>query len=350
MKYIHILLISLLFLQCTNEDKKQETTPQQHETIDPNSIEAIEQDILDNPESPNVYLKRANYFARKAEFGKAIDDINRALTITPDVPEINFQKAELLFNKAGKDINPLLYDQAEIYLNKTLELDSSNTNADILMAKIKIIKKEDDLALKYLNDALRTSPTLSEPYLLKGIIYLDHGNMQLAQSSFQTAVEMDATSYDANAELGYLYTLDTNETGLIYLDAAAQIDTTMVEPWRNKGLLLKYLGRPQEAIESFQHILQIDSTFEEAYYNIGVCYIDSYRDDAPQQVKDTIVRGAINNFAKAVELNPNYVLALYNLGYSYEFIGKKDSALIYYKRAIDLEPDFELVNEALRRF
>lgn len=349
MKYIHLILISLLFIQCNHEEKQQEIIPQQQE-IDPNSIEAIEQEILDNPESPNVYLKRADYFARKAEFGKAIDDINRALTITPDVTEINFQKAELLFNKAGKDINPLLYDQAEIYLNKTLELDSTNTNADILMAKIKIIKKEDDLALKYLNDALRISPTLSEPYLLKGILYLDHGNLQLAQSSLQTAVEMDATSYDANAELGYIYTLDTNETGLIYLDAAAQIDTTMIEPWRNKGLLLRNLGRPKEAIKSFQHILQIDSTFEEAYYNIGVCYIDSYRDNAPQQVRDTIVRGAINYFKKAVELNPDYVLALYNLGYSYEFSGNRDSALIYYKRAIDIEPDFELVNEALRRF
>ena len=61
-------------------------------------------------------------------------------------------------------------------------------------------------------------------------------------------------------------------------------------------------------------MLEIDSTFEEAYFNIGNTYVGIYRDHMLQYTKDTIVEKALENFQKAVDINPRYVQAWYNLG------------------------------------
>ncbi len=356
LKYSYIIILSFIFLQCKSNDSnakkilEAEATKNTIEVDESNSLKAIEQQIIDNPESPNGYTKRSYYYAKQGDLKRAIDDINRALLITPKTASLNFTKAELLFNQAGKNRNALLYDQSEIYLDQTIKLDSTYVDAYILKAKIKIGKKDAEGAIGNLSEALKVSPTLSEPYSLKGFVYQRLGNKRLAQSSYQTALEMDANNYDANIGLGHIYYLDTNANGLIYFDAASILAPNSVEPYRNKGLLLRNLGRYEEAQTSFKQVLAIDSSFAEAYYNIGVCYIDSYNDGFEKAIKDSIINQSIVNFQKAVDYNPNYVLALYNLGYSYEFKGNKKKALEFYKRAIDIEPDFELVNEALRRF
>lgn len=345
-----------IVLQCKTGNKEakkilinQEEKKHKKETKQ-NDLEIIEKQIIENPESSNGYAKRSYYYAERGELDKALEDINRALIINPNVAYLNYTKAELLFNKAGATLNALLYDQSEIYINNTIKQDSVYVDAYILKARINIIRKNAENALDDINNALRISPTLSEPYSLRGFIYQRLGNNILAQTSYQTALEMDANNYDANSGLGYIYYLDTNANGLIYFDAAAMLDTNAIAPIRNKGLLLKNLNRIEEAKLEFKKILEKDSTFAEAYYNLGVCEIDSYRDSLDMKTKDSIVNNAINYFKLAVDLNPNYVKALYNLGYSYEFKKNKKEALKYYKRAVNLAPDFDLVNEALRRF
>ncbi len=357
MKNISILIfVSVILFQCKegNHEAKEILVNQEAKANKPedpsNSLEEIEKQIIESPESPNGYTKRSYYYAKQGDFKRALEDISRALTITPNEPSLNFTKAELLFNQAGKTLNALLYDQSEIYLNNTIKLDSSYVDAYILKAKIYMGRKNAEEAIGNLSEAIRISPTLSEPYALKGFVYQRLGNKLLAQSSYQTALEMDATNYDANTGLGYIYYLDTNANGLIYFDAATLINPQAIEPIRNKGLLLKNLGRTEEAKTEFKNVLKIDSVFEEAYYNLGVCEIDSYNDDFEQKTKDSIVNNAIHYFQQAVDINPEYVQALYNLGYSYEFKGDKKTALEYYKKAVDIAPDYELVNEALRRF
>ena len=46
-------------------------------------------------------------------------------------------------------------------------------------------------------------------------------------------------------------------------------------------------------------MLEIDSTFEEAYFNIGNTYVGIYRDDMVQYTKDTIVEKALEKFSES---------------------------------------------------
>lgn len=50
---------------------------------------------------------------------------------------------------------------------------------------------------------------------------------------------------------------------------------------------------------------------------------------------------AVDEFKKAIEINPNYVNAYNNLGMAYEEMGLFDKAIVEYKKAIQLKPNYK---------
>lgn len=63
------------------------------------------------------------------------------------------------------------------------------------------------------------------------------------------------------------------------------------------------------------------------YYNLGVAY---YQKGG--------IKNAVENFRKAIELNPYYADALYNLGVIYGNMGEIEAAIDYFTRAIGADP------------
>ena len=62
--------------------------------------------------------------------------------------------------------------------------------------------------------------------------------MKLAESSYQTAIEMDANYYAAMIQLGWIYAQQQNDLAITYYDAALEIYPESMEAIRNKGLYL----------------------------------------------------------------------------------------------------------------
>ena len=69
--------------------------------------------------------------------------------------------------------------------------------------------------------------------------------------------------------------------------------------------------------------------------NLGVVYLDGYGD--PKQ--------SIDYFKKAIDINPNYTLAYFNLARAYQAIGNKSMAAEYYQMAMDLNRITEELSE-----
>ncbi len=104
-------------------------------------------------------------------------------------------------------------------------------------------------------------------------------------------------------------------------------------------------GRYEKAAEEFRKLIEIDPTFAGAYNNLAVIYIDHIKDYAlaekyieasltlfPDYPAGYVNRGVINlnnrrlrpairDFEKAVELDPENLLAYYNLGACYINLG-----------------------------
>ncbi len=349
--YLFSILIFLSSCKETPQEEVSESDKLEKEIITTQStLEEINNEIIMNPESPNGYYKRANYYLENYDFDNAITDINRALKLTPDVPALTYLKAEILFNQAGATQNPLLYEQSEIYLLETIAMDSTHLEAQVLEARINLGKPNLEKAMANLDAALRADKYYAPAYFWKGMVFELLNEKDKAKSSYQTAIEIDAQHYDALHHLANLYAKDLDPKAKTFYDAALDVEHMSFEVLRNKGLYLLNVQDYEGALNSFQSILTFDALCEECYYNMGNVYIAAFRDDMPQYTKDTTTAQAIVYFEKAVEINNQYEDALYNLGLLNEFKGEKKLALEYYKKVLDINPEHELTLDALKNY
>jgi lipoprotein NlpI len=82
-----------------------------------------------------------------------------------------------------------------------------------------------------------------------------------------------------------------------------------------KGFEYHNQGLAEKAIEEYQKALKLNPNYIEAYMNIGAIYIDKKNYDQ-----------AIQQFKKVIELNYYYGKAHYNLGMVYLYKGEKEKA------------------------
>jgi tetratricopeptide (TPR) repeat protein len=82
-----------------------------------------------------------------------------------------------------------------------------------------------------------------------------------------------------------------------------------------------------EAIVHYKKAIEIDPNYKDAYYNLGNCY----------QENDE----AIIHYKKVLELDSNYKEAYYNLGICYQETKNNDEAIIHYKNAIELDSNYK---------
>ena len=83
-------------------------------------------------------------------------------------------------------------------------------------------------------------------------------------------------------------------------------------------------GKAQQAFVEFQKAYELNPRDKEVLNAIGIIYLLYF--DEPLK--------AIDFFEKAVRVDPNYSDAYNNLGFAYEKLGRFDTAISYYKKAL----------------
>ena len=86
------------------------------------------------------------------------------------------------------------------------------------------------------------------------------------------------------------------------------------------------------AIEDFTKAIELNPNYADAYYNRGLAY----------QSKGEVDR-TIEDFTKAIELNPNYADAYYNRGLAYYDKGEHGRVIEDFTKVIELKPDDAIV-------
>ncbi|HEY0233836.1 MAG TPA: tetratricopeptide repeat protein [Afipia sp.] len=112
------------------------------------------------------------------------------------------------------------------------------------------------------------------------------------------------------------------------LRKAIAINTQSDKTFYNYGLVLKALGKPEEALAAFNKSLALNPGAAESWNNLGTVYNDMRQ-----------YREAIASFDKAISLWPGYAEAFYNKGRSHSFVGEPESALAVFRQAAHIKPD-----------
>ena len=101
----------------------------------------------------------------------------------------------------------------------------------------------------------------------------------------------------------------------------------------NYGILLKDIGKLQEAEFFTQKAITLNPNFAMAYYNLGSIL----------KVRRNL-QGAEISIRKAIELNPNFAIAYSNLGNILKDLGKLQEAELSHIKAIELNPNLALAH------
>ena len=159
--------------------------------FEPSSIRAINSlslidDVLSKKISKKTALKSfdAYYFINKDMWPEAIEELNKALEITPDIAVNHYNRAVSYF-MTGQ------YKKAIDDFTKTVELDPSNDWAYYVRGVTHLENDDRGNAISDFTMAIEQNPSMKEAYLARGESYAEGGNYLRAVRDLTWLIEND---------------------------------------------------------------------------------------------------------------------------------------------------------------
>jgi tetratricopeptide (TPR) repeat protein len=342
MIYNHYYKQSVLFLfilialgACKNKSKeelKTETSINDSLSIKLNSpeLKAVNAELLDNPNSAELYDKRANIYISLKQLNEAVNDAKRAIKLDSAKADFYMTLVDAYYTQNN---TRLAKELLEIIQKKFPE----NVDALLKLAEIYYIVKQYQKGIDYVNKALKINERLAKAYYLKGSIYRESGDTARAVSSLETAIEQDTKFENAYIDIALIYAARKNPIALEYYNNALKINPYNDNTIYARAKLLQDIGKIDEAIIEYKSILTKNKNCENCYYNLGAIYLEIKKDN----------KIALENFTNAIALNPNSAQAYFARGYTYSKLKDKASAKADYNMCLKIQPNFESAIQAL---
>ena len=109
---------------------------------------------------------------------------------------------------------------------------------------------------------------------------------------------------------------------------AAEKNVELSKIHLKKGVSFIKSKELEKAIDEFKKAIELNPSDGVSYYNLGICYLRLER-----------FQEAVKPLETYVTFHPDKAFAYYNLGYVYTKIGEKDKSLVAYNKALQLNPD-----------
>jgi tetratricopeptide (TPR) repeat protein len=130
-----------------------------------------------------------------------------------------------------------------------------------------------------------------------------------------------------------------NPLAIEYFNTAINLQAENIHPYYNLGLYYQENGHIDKALANYQMILEIQPDEVNTLYNLGyvnLVYIQDFEK-------------AVDYFSRAIEVAPTYAEAYYNRAYTYEMIGNINMAVADYRKTLAIKTNYTKAIEALNR-
>jgi len=218
-----------------------------------------------------------------------------------------------------------------------------NGKLAVTSAKVRLKYKKEDEALVILEEGRRIDPNHAELYPLLGSLYIMKGEYMKADSAFDKAVALDPK-------------LEKEVT-----DARKAEWSSLI----NRGVNAMESEDYDQAISLMNHATLIYPEGVEAHINLAAAHVNASQKEeewvreyvkthglekpgAPESPASSILlRESILHFRKAIEIEPANTDVKLDLARVYDYLGKPDSARVYYQEVLQLQPENRSVKEAM---
>ena len=328
------LLLSILFIiyfsGCNSLNKKTDNSDQNISGLD--SVEIITNLISRDSTNYTLYKKRASLFLERGNLDPALRDIGSAIDMNREDPELFVMLGDIYFI-IGQTDNAITSYKRAVALDPKLE------KPILKLAETYIVLQQYDLALRYLDGAISTNVNSSKAFYLKGILKLETGDTLSALTNMKIAINVDSSNYEALMQTGGLLLSKNDSSASDYYKAVLKNQQTDESAMFFLALSYQNMGKFDIALDIYNEIGNLYPNNKSAFFNAGYIYLVEVLD----------FENAVRSFQTAIVIDPSYVEAVYNLGRTYEEMGRYDDARIQYTQAMELVSNYPLAIDGLNR-
>lgn len=259
---------------------------------------------------------------------------------------------ELMLRMVTDEKNTIpIEEKGRILKEITSRKESEKSPEDfLLLSKEALEENKLDLALSNAYIGLSLEPIVKRSkavlYYQLGKIFERIGNKQISAQKFQESNNIDPSYGWPLNELGLIYDLEGDQTKaeLMY-KKAIEADNEMAVSYCNLAELYEKQKRLQDSETNYKKAIDLWPFFSPFYVQLGHFY---YSQGDYSQAK-VAFENVISKDPEGKYREIAHTYALSNLGVILAKEGKKEEAIQKYKKALEIDPEFELARDNLSR-
>ena len=330
MRYIFLGIIGIGFAvfhtSCTSNATVEKSKSQNIDTL-----------VINYPDSVPLLIRHGRYYYGKYNYEKAMASAAKAFRLDSNNLDARLLYANVLNNRPNRTIEEIF--TARRHFQVVHKKRPKDTETLISLASTYTVTQDFEKSFQYINEALRINPKYRDGYVLKGTNYMQLGDIKLAKSSYETAVQQDPKFYEGYLFLAKLYDQEENPICLEYYRTAAEVAPVNLEVLYNLAYALQSYDKVEEAKEVYGQMIRLDSDYAMPDFQLGWI----------KQFKENEIDSAEYYYNRAINIEPRFVEAWHNMGMIHESRGDKSLALKAYAKALKYNPNFALSREAADR-
>ena len=239
---------------------------------------------------------------------------------------------ESFINDAGELIKKGKINQAIETYKQAVKADPRNPAVYVTLARWQVLYGDYEGAMENVENALLLNQNHALALAVRGWILGKQGEYLDGEGAIEQSLELDPNSALAYAYLAEIYKdridsgnedLNTRELAGQYSRKAVDLDPTLLEVRRARGLVLEVTGNYEEAIKEFQAAVAMNQNLADLHIALGRNYKATTEYDR-----------AADEFNKAIALKPDDAEPYAELARTYLTIGEFAKGAQYAEQAV----------------
>lgn len=244
------------------------------------------------------------------------------------------QSPESFVSRAQEDFQSGKLMAAIDAYQQALLTDPSNIHNFVELARLQVWAGEYDAAIESTQNALLKSPNHPQAHAVQGWALGFQEKYAEAERELRRALEIDPNSALTHAYYAEILANQISQDfGLLERAStesrqALDLDPTLLETRRARGIVLLYSNNLDQAIEQFNAAISINKYIADVHLYLGICYRSQDRYDLAQEA-----------LLAAYSLNPKDTNALIELSRAFFADGRFAQASQYGEEAVKVQPE-----------